>query len=466
MADKIQITLSSDKLEISPGKRAEITATIKNTGDIDQSYSITIDDIDPRWYTLSVKDISLAPGEEKQITVTIKPPLISSGEAKRYKAKLKVISKADPSIAADVPIEMPVGSLLDFELNITPEKLKGKKGSYSVNITNIGKTSATYALEAKDPYNACNYRFSQQNIKVKPGESTKVTLIVNPKEKPFRGSVEIYRFKVVVTPHGGLPYQSNVVEAELIYKPVLKTMPVFLAILAIIIFASVFNGLYSMFNSIVEGGPETTYRLTLNMDGFGSITGYGEYTEGEMASIRARAAPKWEFVEWTGDIEAITNPLSSSTSILMDEDHIATANFRQKEITPHTVYNIVFYPESPATLYYGEWIDINFDYTVELDYRSEGSDDIDIVPDAHVIPRPFTNGDLSPGYLARGYNFLNPYDTHGESRFTIIPQNGQVVVDQIRFQLLNADKSIILHEFFIPVVFTFIPDESIDLEDE
>jgi hypothetical protein len=202
------------------------------------------------------------------------------------------------------------------------------------------------------------------------------------------------------------------------------------------------------------------------MDGYGSIVGYGDYPEGEMASIRARAAPKWEFVEWTGDIKAITNPLSSSTSILMDEDHVATANFKLKEIIPHTVYNIVLYPESPATLYYGEWVDITFDYTVELNYRSEGADDIDIVPDAHIIPRPFTNGDLSPGYLSRGYNFLGPYDTHGESRFTINPKDGQVVVDQIRFQLLNADKSIILNEFFIPTVFTFIPDESIELEDE
>jgi hypothetical protein len=242
-------------------------------------------------------------------------------------------------------------------------------------------------------------------------------------------------------------------------------MPAFLLVVAVILIASAINGLSSQFSKLVEGGPSTSYTLTMNMDGNGTLSGYGTYDEETAASIRASADPKWEFVEWTGNIDTISNNLSSRTTIVMDGDYIITANFRLREITPHTVYNIVFNTQWPSTLNYGEWIKINFDYIVEFNFYSEGVDDIDIVPDAHILARPFSNGALSPGYLVRGYNFLRPWDHEGESEFTINSQPGQVVVDQIRFQITNADKTIIFHEFFVPVIYTFQQDDSLEYEE-
>ncbi len=465
MTEKLLITLSSNKIEIIPGKKVVIKAIIMNASDAAESYSITVDGIDPKWYTLSAQSTSLSPGDKSELTLTIQPPLISSGEAERYTAKLKVTSTRDSSITATVPIEMPVGSLLDFDLELTPEKQKGRKGSFTVTITNKGDKPATYTLEGKDPYAACRFQFRQQTIEVQPGETVKVSLSVEPKEKPFRGSVETYKFKVVVTPHGGLPYQSKRASGELTYKPVLKTIPAFFLIVAVILVASAINGLSSLFSNLVEGGPSTSYTLTMNMHGNGTLSGYGTYNEGTVSSIRANPDIKWEFVEWTGDIDTVSNRLSSSTTIVMDGDYIITANFSLREITPHTVYNIVFNPQWPATLFYDEWVTIEFDYTVEFDYLSSNDSDVDIVPDAHILARPFSNGALSPGYLVRGYNFLRPWDKKGECEFTINFQPDQVVVDQIRFQIMNADKTIVFHEFFVPVIYTFQQDDSLEYEE-
>jgi hypothetical protein len=465
VSDKLLVTLSSNKIEIIPGKKTELKAIIKNTSDVTESYSIAVDGVDPRWYTLSPASVSLSPGDTSELTLAIKPPLISSGEAERYTANLRVTSTRDSSIKTTVPIEMPVGSLLDFDLQLTPEKQKGRKGSFAVSITNKGDGPTTYAIEGKDPYNACRFQFKQQTVDIQPGETAKVSLVVKPKDRPFRGSVEAYKFKVVVTPHGSLPYQSKGVSGELTYKPILRTIPAFLLVVAVIIVASSINGLSSMFSNLVEGGPPISYTLTMNMDGYGTISGYGTYDEGSVASIRASADSKWEFVEWTGDIDTVGNRLSSRTSVVMDRDYTITANFGLREITPHTVYNIVLDPQWPAILYFDEWIKINFEYTIEFNFYSEGEFDIDIVPDAHILARPFTNGALSPGYLVRGYNFLRPWDKEGECEFTINPQPDQVVVDQIRFQITNADKTIIFHEFFVPVIYTFQQDESMEEEE-
>ena len=154
MTDKLLVTLPSNKIEIIPGKKSEIKAIIKNTSDITESYSIVVDGVDPRWYTLSAASVSLSPGDTSELTLTIQPPLISSGEAERYTANLKVTSTRDSSITTTVSIEMPVGSLLDFDLQLTPKKQTGRKGSFTITITNKGDRPTTYAIEGKDPYNA------------------------------------------------------------------------------------------------------------------------------------------------------------------------------------------------------------------------------------------------------------------------------------------------------------------------
>ncbi len=462
MSDNLIVTLSSNKIEIIPGKRTEIRASIKNASNFDESYSIALDGIDPRWYTLSPASASLSAGETSELTLAIQPPLISSGEAKRYTASLKVTSTRDSSVETVVPIEIPVGSLLDFDLQLAPTKQKGRKGSFFVTISNKGDRPATYAIEAKDPYNACRFQFNQQTVDVKPGDTARVSVSVQPKDRPFRGSVEVYRFKVIVTPKGGLPYQSKRVSGELTYKPVLRTIPAFLLIVAAILVASSVNAISSLVSNSVGGGSSTGYTLTMNVAGFGTVSGYGAYKEGAEVTIRANPDLRWEFVNWTGDIDTVRDPLSSRTTLVMDGDYNITANFREREITPHTVYNIVFDPQWPTTLYYGEWVKINFDYMVEFDYLNADGSDVDIVPDAHILARPFSNGALAPGYLVSGYNFLRPWDKKGECGFTISSQPGQVVVDQIRFQITSADKSIIFNEFFVPVLYTFQQDASLE----
>jgi hypothetical protein len=462
VTDKLLVTLPSNKIEIIPGKKSEIKAIIKNASDVAESYSISVDGIDPRWYTLSAASVSLSPGDTSELTLTIQPPLISSGEAERYTANLKVTSTRDSSITTTVSIEMPVGSLLDFYLELTPKKQTGRKGSFVVTITNKGDKPATYAIEGKDSYNVCRFQFKQQTIDAQPGETVKVSLSVEPKEKPFRGSVEAYKFKVVVTPHGSLPYQSKRVGGELTYKPVLRTVPAFLFVLAVFIVVIAINGLSPTVSNLIKGDLPITYTLNMNMDGYGTLNGYGTYDEGTVASIRASAAPKWEFVEWTGDIDTISDRLSSSTTVVMDGDCNITANFSLTEATPYTVYNIVFNPQftsdprAAIVMVFSHWVTIEFDFAVDFDFENTASSNVDILTDVHIVALPFSNGALTSEREVRGCNLLWPQDKKGEIGFAI--HGRRVIVDHVKFQVKSADKRIILHEFFIPVNYRFGQD--------
>ena len=67
--------------------------------------------------------------------------------------------------------------------------------------------------------------------------------------------------------------------------------------------------------------------------------------------------------------------------------------------------------------------------------------------------RPFTKGSLTPNYAAHG-SPLYPVGTGTiVGYFTIT--SGDVKVDHIRFQMWNADQSLLLYEAFVPVCYLF-----------
>lgn len=73
--------------------------------------------------------------------------------------------------------------------------------------------------------------------------------------------------------------------------------------------------------------PPTYYTLTVtaNPTNGGIVSGGGNYSGGSYATISATANSGYTFSKWTG--EGITNPNSSTTTVLMDKTKTVTANF-------------------------------------------------------------------------------------------------------------------------------------------
>ncbi|UCG54561.1 MAG: hypothetical protein JSV32_08305 [Dehalococcoidia bacterium] len=224
----------------------------------------------------------------------------------------------------------------------------------------------------------------------------------------------------------------------MIYKSILGKLSYPLFIMAAITITCV-----PLLSSCGSEPPVPQYTLTINIDGNGTSAGADTYDENTVVSISASPDEGWEFLEWSGDIDTLGERLSSSTTIVMDGDYTITARFRLQVVIPTSISNVVFNPTMPATLSYGEQVTFEFDYYIEERFP------------VNITPRPLSNGILAPGYLASGSNQYDLFKGRGEGSFTINSQSGQVVVDQIRFQIANVYQNIILYEFFIPVNFTF-----------
>ncbi len=108
---------------------------------------------------------------------------------------------------------------------------------------------------------------------------------------------------------------------------------------------------------------------------------------------------------------------------------------------PHAIRNIAYVPRPPAVLDNGEHVDMTFDYVT----TEAGG--------VRLFVAPLTDGVTSPG-AGMSASALYPVGSgSGDAFFTITA--GQVVVDQVRHRMRNADQSVILLEFARDGLFFF-----------
>ena len=215
---KVNVTLTPERVSLGPGETAEFVATIHNTSDVVEAYSVDVQGIDPAWSKLSVTSLSLFPGDKETVRIQVTPPISSSAKAGSYPVSVRVISKRDPAIGTIASFILDLGKISDYNLELLPRKITGRKGSYQLAITNNGNTVSTYKLEAFDPEDVCHFRFKSDTVAVDPGTTKKTPLVVNPKKKPFTGAPKTFDFSVKSMPLEGEPKE---VDGELLCRALL-----------------------------------------------------------------------------------------------------------------------------------------------------------------------------------------------------------------------------------------------------
>ncbi|MEZ5893999.1 MAG: VPLPA-CTERM sorting domain-containing protein [Parvularculaceae bacterium] len=109
-----------------------------------------------------------------------------------------------------------------------------------------------------------------------------------------------------------------------------------------------------------------------------------------------------------------------------------------------TISNVVFTPDTPENLDYGEYVSFTFDYDLS-----------DVGTTATIFGRPFTGGDLSPNYAAHPSPFYAAGSSgSGNGFFTLSSGVGQTLVDQVVFRIF-ADNVTQIYELVIDTHFLY-----------
>lgn len=139
------------------------------------------------------------------------------------------------------------------------------------------------------------------------------------------------------------------------------------------------------------------------------------------------------------------SPATQTKSVSAGSSTTATVTYT---LNPTRITGYTLDPTSPGTRIFGQNVTVSFSYVTD---QAGG---------VRIFVRPFTGGSLTPDYAACGSPLYNAPSGSGNCTFTISSGSGPVTVDQLRFQIYNADQSALLYEVFVSVNFVFNPNPS------
>ena len=196
MSARIGVTLSSTTLEVNAGESVELTATILNSSQVVDQFTIALEGLAPVWYDFSVASVSLFPGDKDQIKVTIHPPKTAETKAGTYPFTVRAVSGADPQQFTVAEASVEVRTFAGLAVDMSPTRIVGQSGTYIITLTNQGNADATQSFEASDPEEGLNYAFKPEEVTVPAGGTGTVELVAKLKKKPKVVGEKEYPFQV------------------------------------------------------------------------------------------------------------------------------------------------------------------------------------------------------------------------------------------------------------------------------
>jgi len=200
MSDLIRVVLQPENLVVKPGEQLQTVIEVQNAGRVVDAYSIEVLGLEPGWYHLASGSVSLFPGDGEPVNLTLSPPAGSEAVARSYEFTIKVFSTASPNEETTVHPVLEVEPDYSFGVDIHPEKVTGKVGSYNISISNTGNAPLTFDFEGSDPEGFCRCSFRPSPATVAPGEVVDVAITVRPTRRPFLEPPRTYALTFVAAP--------------------------------------------------------------------------------------------------------------------------------------------------------------------------------------------------------------------------------------------------------------------------
>ena len=169
IADIVQVSVAPTAFVLSFGDVAEANATVRNNGQNVDQFIFSIEGLNPDWYNLSNSSVALFPNDQENLKIFIHPTKSDESTAGSYTFRLVVASKNSPKIKASVELRLDMKVVPELRLEVTPQRIIGRKGTYKIIAVNPGDTTATMQLEAADDDAILHYKLRPARLTVPGG---------------------------------------------------------------------------------------------------------------------------------------------------------------------------------------------------------------------------------------------------------------------------------------------------------
>jgi uncharacterized membrane protein len=226
MAGKIQVTIAPTGFVVAAGGAAEAEATLHNLGQSVDQLTLSIDGLDPSWYSIPVSSVALFPNDQDKLKIIIHPPKTAETKAGSYPFQVKVTSQENPEETNTVDLAIEIQALPEMEVNISPQRVVGHKGVYKVAVNNKSSSDTMVRLMASDAQGKLRYNLDPEIFTVPGSGHSEATLEARLSWLAFFGGSKEFDFEVVVTsPEGQFAEDTKTITGQLVRKTWYRTFP-------------------------------------------------------------------------------------------------------------------------------------------------------------------------------------------------------------------------------------------------
>jgi hypothetical protein len=194
-------SLDPNALNVVPGEQAACGLTVRNNGDIVESYQLQVVGEVAPWTTLDPPTLSLYPGSEARVNVTFAPPRSSRAGVGAVPYAVHVLPTERPMFAVAPEGMVTVLPFTETTAEIIPRTSKGRRrGKHEVAVDNRGNVPIMAEIVGGDPDNQLTVTPSPARLQVPPGQALFTTVAVRNRKRHWTGPPVTRPFQVVVTP--------------------------------------------------------------------------------------------------------------------------------------------------------------------------------------------------------------------------------------------------------------------------
>lgn len=194
------VVLRDARLQVRPGDTARTTATVRNTGDLVEQYSLDVLGPAAAWAEVIPASISVVRNGETTVQLLFRPPAGPGTPADTVPFALRCVSRENPSSAALAEGDLAVGAIHEIVASITPAVARGRwKGRWTARFDNRGTAPATLRLSAADERQTLGFMLAPAELVVPPGRSGQVYLKARAARPTLLGAMRRQRVRLTYT---------------------------------------------------------------------------------------------------------------------------------------------------------------------------------------------------------------------------------------------------------------------------
>jgi hypothetical protein len=195
------VSLANDQLRLDPGQDGQSEFTVRNPGNIIETYDLTLLGPAQPWVEITPDFVSLFPGEEDTVTLELHPPMTHRVPAGTYAVGVMAQSQVRPGAASTAEVLVTVNPFYRFRCTSASTSFTIRtRATMLVQIINEGNSTVTYELKAEDPEGYMRVRAKESLVTLAPGESRWVDILISVAPKFIGSDFNTRSFNVSVTP--------------------------------------------------------------------------------------------------------------------------------------------------------------------------------------------------------------------------------------------------------------------------